>query len=92
VLIPDVLGLVPRADDVLEIDPLVPAGKLQHFLLDGQHYRGHLVTLVWDAPGQEDRYGDGRAGFDIYLDGKRVASEPALTRIMVEMKTGQRMN
>jgi hypothetical protein len=61
---PDVLGLVPRSDEVLEIDPLLPPDKLDHFMLDGQQFRGHDVTLVWDAPGDEEYYGDGRSGFD----------------------------
>jgi hypothetical protein len=89
VLIPDLLGLVPRTDDVLEIDPLLPANKLDHFLLDGQHYRGHDITLVWDAPGGADHYGDSRSGFDVYVDGKCLASAPGLARIMVNLKTGQ---
>ena len=86
ILIPDILGLVPRPDDVLEIDPLVPPGTLSHFLLDGQHYRGHDVTIVWDSPDGEDLYGDGRKGLDVYLDGKLAASAPRLQRLLVEMK------
>src|SRR5947199_195543 len=70
ILIPEILGLVPRDDDILEIDPLLPPDALSSFLLDGQHYRGHDVTIVWDAPGGADRYGDGRKGLDVYLDGK----------------------
>jgi hypothetical protein len=89
VLIPEILGLVPRADDVLEIDPLVPEGKLSHFLLDGQHYRGHDVTLAWDAPGGDDHYGDGREALDVYLDGKRVASAEGLTRLLIDLKDGR---
>jgi hypothetical protein len=89
VLIPDLLGLVPRADDVLEIDPLVPEGKMAHFLLDGQHYRGHDVTLAWDAPGGDDHYGDGRKGLDVYLDGKLVASAGSLTRLLIDLEDGR---
>ena len=93
-LIPDIIGLVPRPDDVLEIDPLVPSGKLTHFLLDGQHYRGHDVTIVWDdpqAPDEADQYGDGRKGLDVYLDGKLVASAPSLTRLLVDLETGKHL-
>ena len=91
-LIPELIGLVPRDDDILEIDPLLPPGKLSHFLLDGQHYRGHDVTIVWDdveADDAKDAYGDGRKGLDVYVDGKLVASAPKLTRLTVNLKTGK---
>ncbi len=91
ILIPEILGLVPRDDDILEIDPLVPEGTLTRFLLDGQRYRGHDVTLVWDAPGDEipDAYADGRKGLDVYLDGRMVSSTKSLSRIQINMKTRQ---
>jgi Mannosylglycerate hydrolase MGH1-like glycoside hydrolase domain/NedA-like, galactose-binding domain len=83
VLIPDMLGLVPRDDKVIELDPLVPEGRLSYFILDGQRYRGHDVTIVWDAPlpGSEDHFADGRKGLDLYVDGKLVASSPKLARL-----------
>jgi hypothetical protein len=82
-LIPDLLGLVPRDDRVIELDPLLPDGRLSYFILDGLRYHGHDVTIVWDAPlpGSEDRFGDGRKGLDLYVDGKRVASSPSLARL-----------
>jgi hypothetical protein len=56
---------------------------LSYFILDGQRYRDHDVTIVWDAPlpGSIDRFGDGRKGLDLYVDGKRVASSPSLARL-----------
>jgi hypothetical protein len=85
VLIPDLLGLVPRDDRVIELDPLLPVGRLSYFILDGQRYRGHDVTIVWDAPlpGSQDRFGDGRKGLDLYVDGKLVAASPTLARLEV---------
>jgi hypothetical protein len=89
ILIPEIVGLVPRADDVLEVDPLVSPGALAHFTLDGQRYHGHDVTIVWDAPGDGgDCHADGREGFDIYLDGKLAASAAELARVLVDLKTG----
>ena len=83
VLIPDLLGLVPRDDNVIELDPLLPPDRLSYFILDGQRYRGHDVTIVWDAPvaGSEDHFGDGRKGLDLYVDGKLAASAPGLGRL-----------
>ncbi len=92
VLIPELLGLVPREDEVLEVDPLVPPEALSHFLLDGQAYHGHDVTLVWDQPGDEiDQHGDGREGFDVYVDGKLAASAKELSRLRIDLKTGKAM-
>jgi hypothetical protein len=89
ILIPDIVGLVPRGDDVLEVDPLAPPGALAYFTLDGQRYHGRDVTIVWDAPGDDDdRHGDGREGLDVYLDGEVAASANELTRLLINLKTG----
>jgi hypothetical protein len=86
ILIPDLIGLVPRDDDTIEIDPLVPETALGYFVLDGQRYHGHDLTIVWDAPTPDDRdqFGDGRKGLDLYVDGKRLASSPRLARLRVD--------
>lgn len=84
-VIGEIVGIVPRNDDVLEIHPLVPAGKLTYFLLDGVRYRGHDVSVVWDAPGGTDRFADGRKGMDVYVDGKRQASMNRLGSILVKL-------
>jgi hypothetical protein len=91
ILIPDLLGLVPRADEVIEIDPLLPPDALSYFILDGQRYHGHDLTIVWDAPqpGSPDRFGDGRKGLDLYVDGKRVAGSPRLSRLLVDAQAAQ---
>ncbi len=87
ILIPELIGLVPRDDETIEIDPLVPEAALGYFILDGQRYRGHDVTIAWDAPGPDlpDHFGDGRKGLDIYVDGRRAASSPRLTRLQVAL-------
>jgi hypothetical protein len=89
VLIPEIIGLVPREDDILEVDPLMPKGALSHFLLDGQSYHGRDVTIAWDAPDEDDKYDDGREGFDVYVDGKLAASAKELSRLRVDLKTGK---
>jgi hypothetical protein len=91
ILIPDLLGLVPRDDDVIEIDPLLPSTALSYFILDGQRYHGHDLTLVWDAPeqGSPDRFGDGRKGLDLYVDGRLAASTPGLSRLLVTGKLAE---
>ena len=86
VLIPELIGVVPRNDDVLEVDPLLPEDTFRFFLLDGLRYHGHDVTVAWDAPipGSPDRYGDGRKGLDVYVDGRLAASSPRLSKLNVD--------
>lgn len=82
ILIPEIVGIRPRNDDTLVIDTLLPTDKLDYFILDGQHYRGHDITVVWDSPRNvHDFLGDGRRGLDVYIDRKLVASAPGLQRI-----------
>ena len=73
-IITGLAGLKPRADDVLEVDPLAPA-DWPWFALDDLSYRGHRVSIVWDKAGT--RYGQG-PGLHLIVDGKKVASSPTL--------------
>lgn len=72
------VGLVPRPDDTLEVDPLVPADALDWFALDQVLYHGRLLTILWDKNGS--RYGQGQ-GLRVYADGQLVAHAPTLTRV-----------
>lgn len=76
------VGLRPRADDVLEVNPLLPAGAagLRWFRARGIPYHGHDVTVTWDADGA--RYGAG-AGLRVAVDGRDVASRADLGRLTV---------
>ena len=59
-LITALIGIVPHADDVLEIDPLLPSNAWTYWILDGQAYRGHDITILYDARG--GRYAAGLRG------------------------------
>ena len=79
-IITGLAGLRPRQDDVVEVNPLVPAGKdWEYFCLDGAPYHGHSLTILWDETGR--RYGRGR-GLQVYVDGRRVASSDTISRIV----------
>ncbi len=71
-------GLRPRADDVIEINPLVPPGRWDYFCLDQVHYHGRVLTILWDRDGT--RYGHG-AGLQLWVDGRRVAQRPDIGRL-----------
>lgn len=80
-VITGLVGLRPRADDSLEVNPLVPEGW-DWFALDRVSYRGRQVSIVWDRTGR--RYGRG-VGLSLLVDGRRVAQAPGIRRMVVSM-------
>lgn len=81
-VITGLVGLRPRADDSLEVNPLAPA-DWPYFALDGVEYRGHRLTIFWDRGGTRYRRGQ---GLTILADGKRIANVPRLGRIVTALK------
>ena len=70
-------GLRPRADDTLEVNPLIP-DDWPYFALEGVEYHGHRISIVWDRDGS--RYGRG-AGLTVYADGRAVAHAASIERL-----------
>lgn len=76
-------GLRPRADNVLEVNPLLPtappqaANAVTYFCLENVLYHGQAVTILYDRDGR--RYGRG-AGLSLYVNGRRVLAPSALGR------------
>jgi hypothetical protein len=84
-VISGLIGVRPRADDVLEIRPLVPVGgdhPIRYFALERLAYHGHLVSVIYDADGT--RYGIGR-GLSVFVDGKLAAGAKPLGPLMVKL-------
>jgi hypothetical protein len=77
-LITGVVGLRPRADDVVEVVPLLPEEAWPWFCLDGVRYHGRALTIVWDRDGA--RFGRG-AGLRVLVDGREIAASPGLARV-----------
>ena len=77
-LITGLVGLRPRMDDTVEVDPLLPERQWEWFCLEGVPYRGHRLTILWDRTGE--RYGMG-PGFQLLVDGERAAMASTLKRI-----------
>lgn len=77
-LITGLIGLRPRADDRVVVNPLIPAGEWKYFAVDGLPYHGHLLTILWDADGK--RYGRGK-GMQLMVDGKTIASRKDLGKL-----------
>jgi hypothetical protein len=80
-VITGLVGLRPRNDDVLEVNPLA-AEDWEYFALDDVLYRGHRLAIAWDREGR--RYGLG-AGLHILVDGRLVASSPKMKRLTINM-------
>ncbi len=77
-VITGLVGLRPRADDVVEVNPLIPDGVWDYFCLDRVPYHGRLLTILYDRTGQ--RYGRG-PGLQILVDGKPIARAAGLGRL-----------
>lgn len=76
------IGFVPRADNVIEIDPLIPADAWDWFCLDGFSYHGLNLTILWDKTGE--RYGRGK-GLRILSNGQEAAKSEQLERLTFEL-------
>lgn len=79
-VITGLVGLTPRDDDAIEINPLAPA-VWDFFALDDVAYRGHRLSIVWDKRGR--RYSLG-PGLHLLVDGEKVASSPTLERLVAD--------
>ena len=77
-VITGIAGLRPQADGSIVLNPLVPTGKWKYFCLDGIHYRGNDLTIIWDEDGQ--RYHQG-TGLILLIDGVKAAHRPTLGRL-----------
>ena len=77
-VITGVVGLCPRADDVVEVDPLLPASTWDWFCLDGVKYHGHFLTIIWDRIGTH--YGHGQ-GLIVLADGHEIAHGTTLSKL-----------
>jgi hypothetical protein len=77
-IINDLVGLRPRADNTVEINPIIPENKWEWFCLDKVLYHGKILTILWDKTGE--KYGKGK-GFKVYADGKEIAKSNNLKKI-----------
>jgi hypothetical protein len=78
-VITGLVGLIPRDDGTIEVNPLAPA-DWDYFALDDVPYRGRMVSVLWDKTGS--RYGRG-AGLRVLIDGKLAGSSPQLERLLI---------
>jgi hypothetical protein len=77
-IITGLVGLRPRADDVVEVNPILPANKWDWFCLDNVLYHGKIITIIWDKNGLKYKKGK---GLSVWVNGKMIASSPMLQRV-----------
>ncbi|MFV8326654.1 MGH1-like glycoside hydrolase domain-containing protein [Flavobacterium sp. ZS1P14] len=80
-MITGLVGLRPRADDKIEVNPLIPQEKWDWFCLDNVLYHGNIVTILWDKTGE--KYHKGK-GFMIFKNGKKIAASEKLKKLIAE--------
>jgi hypothetical protein len=78
-IISGLIGLRPRTDDTVEVNPLLPAGTWDYFCLDRAPYHGHSLTILYDKTGEH--YGRG-SGLRVFADGTEIAASPTLSRLI----------
>jgi len=81
-LITGVIGLRPRADNMVEVWPLLPQETWDWFCLDRVKYHGRMLTILWDKDGS--RYGRG-SGLFVLADGQEIARSDKLERITAKL-------
>ena len=83
-IVTGVVGLRPRADDSVVVNPLAPP-TWPYFALDDVRYHGRRLSVLWDRDGT--RYGRGR-GLMILAEGRVIARAPELGRLAAGLAPG----
>lgn len=78
-IITGLIGLRPRADNLVEVNPLLPAHTWNYFCLDNISYHGATLTVLYDKTGR--RYSRG-SGLQILANGRTIAHSEALSRLI----------
>lgn len=80
------IGIRPRADNTLEIDPLIPSEvtaderPIKYFALQNLKYHGRDIGIIYDSEGTHYRAG---RGLSVFVDDKRVFGPKPLGRVKV---------
>ncbi len=82
-IITGLIGLRPHADEIIEVNPLVPANQWDWFCLDGILYHEQILTIYWDKDGTKYKKGK---GFYLLVNGKKVASSDKLDKLSYHEK------
>lgn len=76
-VIADLIGIKPQADNSILIQPLVPE-NWKYFILEDVMYHGNLITILWDKNGS--KYGQGK-GFKVISNGEIIAASEVVEEL-----------
>jgi len=82
-VITGLIGLRPRSDNTVVINPLIPQNKWDWFCLDNISYHGKTLTIVFDRYG--NKYNKGK-GLMCFVDGVLMAQEETIGKISFLIK------
>lgn len=82
-VISGLVGLRPRSDNVVEVNPLLPERAWPFFCLDNVLYHGAILTIIWDESGT--KYGKGK-GLRVFADGKEIAMSKTLSKVTAKIE------
>jgi len=87
------LGIRPRSDDVLELNPLLPVTgsserPIRYFALEHLAYHGRDLTLLYDEDGT--RYHRGM-GLSVLASGQRIYGPAALKHVIIALEGAPRV-
>lgn len=80
-IISGLIGLKPRNDNRIEVNPLLPENQWDWFCLDNILYHGKIITILWDSTG--NRYNKGK-GFRIYSDGELILKSKKIRHLITK--------
>ena len=80
-IITGLVGLRPRIDNKIEVNPLIPQDKWDWFCLDNVLYHGDIITILWDKTGA--KYNKGQ-GFKVFRNGQVIAASNKLEKLISE--------
>ena len=86
-IISGLVGLRPQPGDIIEVNPLVPAGMWDWFCLDNVLYHGRIITILWDKTGA--KYGKGK-GLRVFADGKEIIQSETISRLTGQLPPAER--
>lgn len=78
-----VVGLQPRANGTLIVNPLVPANVLPWWAVDGVALHRRIVSVIFDADGSH--YSKTAKGLTVLIDGAVKVSVPTLSLVTVQL-------
>lgn len=81
VILSNFVGIRARADDYLEVNPLIDASAISYFRAENVLYHGHTLAVQWDITGSQY----GTKGLVVEVDGGTTATKSSLERIILPL-------